>query len=150
MIISVGSDHCGYNLKMAIIQYLKQLGHTVIDNGGDNSDTVQYFPDIAQKVCKPILEKKAEKGIMFCGSGIGAAIACNKIPGIRAGLIHDTYCAHQAVEHDSVQVMCIGERIVGEWLAQDLVKEFLKAKPDQNDKAAHVVHLLNVMDGIEK
>ena len=93
------------------------------------------------------LDGKAEKAIMFCGTGVGASIACNKIPGIRASMIHDVHCAHQAVEHDDVQVMCIGEKIVGEWLAPDLIRVFLEARANQDDWTPHVVRMLNEMDG---
>ena len=148
MIISVGSDHAGYNLKMAMIPYIESLGHTVIDNGNSGSDDLVYFPDMAKKVCAPILEGKAERGVMFCGTGVGASIACNKIPGIRASIVHDYHCAHQCVEHDHVNVMCIGEKIVGEWLAPDLLNAFFLAKGNTDDRTKHVIQLLNEMDGV--
>lgn len=149
MTISTGSDHCGYELKVSMIAKLKEWGHDVIDNGGSGSSEVIYFPEMAKKVCAPVLEGRADRAIMFCGTGVGAAIACNKIPGIRASMIHDVQCAHQAVEHDAVQVMCIGAKVVGEWLAEDLIKTFLEAEANRDEWTAEVVRMLNVMDGIE-
>ena len=98
-------------------------------------------------VCQPVLDGRAEKAIMFCGTGVGASVACNKIPGIRASIIHDVHCAHQAVEHDDVQVMCIGAQIVGDWLAPDLIRPFLEAKANQDEWTPKVVRMLGEMDG---
>ena len=133
MVISVGSDHAGYQLKMAMIPFIESLGHTVIDNGNDGADDLVYFPDMAKKVCAPILEGRAQRGVMFCGTGVGASIACNKIPGIRASIVH-------------VNVMCIGEKIVGQWLAPDLLKAFLEATGNTDDRTKHVIALLDQMD----
>lgn len=146
MRISVGSDHAGYNLKKAMIPFIESLGHVVIDNGNKGAEDLVYFPEMAKKVCKPILEGRADRGIMFCGTGVGASIACNKIPGIRASIVHDYHCAHQCVEHDHTNVMCIGEKIVGEWLAQDLLKAFFEAKGNKDDRTLHVIELLDEMD----
>lgn len=146
MVISVGSDHAGYQLKMAMIPFIESLGHTVIDNGNDGADDLVYFPDMAKKVCAPILEGRAQRGVMFCGTGVGASIACNKIPGIRASIVHDYHCAHQCVEHDHVNVMCIGEKIVGQWLAPDLLKAFLEATGNTDDRTKHVIAQLDQMD----
>lgn len=147
MVVSVGSDHFGYKIKMAMIDVMRSWGYEVIDHGCYNEENPVYFPDVAKAVCQPILDKTAERAILFCGTGVGAAIACNKIPGIRASLIHDVHCAHQAVEHDYVQVMCMGGRIVGEWLAPDLIKTFLEAKPNEDEWTPHVVQMLAEMDG---
>lgn len=146
MKLSVGSDHAGYNLKIAMLPLLKEAGHEVIDNGCHDPAEMPYFPDVAKTVCQQVLDGNAERAIMFCGTGVGAAIACNKIPGIRASVIHDWHCAHQAVEHDHVQVMCIGEKIVGQWLAWDLIREFLKAVGDTDDRAMVVQQKLREMD----
>ena len=105
MVISVGSDHAGYGLKVKMIPYLESLGHTIIDNGNNGAEDVVFFPEVARAVCRPVLEGTAERGIMFCGTGVGASVACNKIPGIRASIVHDYQCAHQCVEHDHVNVM---------------------------------------------
>ncbi len=127
MKISVGSDHCGYGLKIKMISKLKELGHEVVDYGCYDRNPVD-FPDIAKLVCSSIVKGEADRGIMFCGTGVGAAIACNKFPGIRASVCHDIYSAHQCVEHDDVKVMCIGEQIVGEAVAYDLIVSFLQAQ----------------------
>lgn len=147
MVISVGSDHAGYKLKMKLIDQIRSWGYEVIDNGCYSDSEPVYFPNVAKKVCQPILDGTAERAILFCGTGVGASIACNKIPGIRASMIHDVHCAHQAVEHDDVQVMCLGEKIVGEWLAPDLIKTFLEARANQDEWTPHVVELLAEMDG---
>jgi ribose 5-phosphate isomerase B len=147
MIISVGSDHAGYNLKVKMIPIMERMGYTIIDHGCDSAEIPVFFPDVAISVCQPILEGKAGKGVMFCGTGVGAAVACNKIPGIRASIIHDIHCAHQAVEHDHVQVMCIGEKIIGEWLAPELLKAFFEAAGDTDDRTKIIIEKLNKMDG---
>lgn len=147
MVISVGCDHAGINLKNAMLPYIKELGHEIIDNGCFNPEEKPLFTDVAQSVCKHILDGKAQRGIMFCGTGVGASIACNKIPGIRASIVHDVHCAHQCVEHDHVQVMCIGEKIVGEWLARDLLEPFLNAVGDTDDRTKTIIKKLCEMDG---
>lgn len=146
MKISVGSDHAGYKLKIAMMPLLKEAGHEVIDNGCDDPAEQPYFPDVAKKVCQHVLDGNVEKAIMFCGTGVGASIACNKIPGIRASMIHDWHCAHQAVEHDHVNVMCIGEKIVGDWIAWDLIQEFLKAQGDTDERAVIIQQKLREME----
>lgn len=146
MKISVGSDHAGYNLKNSMIPLLEKAGHTVIDQGCHSADEQPFFPDVARAVCQPVVDGTAERGIMFCGTGVGASIACNKIRGIRASMIHDWHCAHQAVEHDHVQVMCIGEKIVGTWLAWDLIQAFLSAKGDETEWAETVQRKLRALE----
>ncbi len=146
MRISIGGDHCGVELKAMLIPYLQKLGHEVVDHGAYDHTPVD-FPDMAKKVCAAVLSGEADRAIMCCGSGIGAAIACNKIPGIRASVIHDFYSAHQAVEHDDVQVMCMGQWIVGEYLAYDLVKTFLSAEFSTDETFRVKVRKLEEMDG---
>jgi len=146
MKISIGGDHCGFELKRMVIKRLRDLGHEVVDHGAYDTNPVD-FPDVAKKVCAPILSGEAERGIMLCGSGIGAAIACNKIPGIRASVVHDYYSAHQAVEHDHVQVMCMGQWIVGELLTYDLIDTFLKAECSTDPVFLVKVAKLDEMDG---
>ena len=126
MKIVIGSDHAGYDLKKPIVEQLESLGHTHLDVGTHNHDPVDY-PDLAREVAEAILQGKAELGIMLCGSGIGGCIAVNKFPGIRAGLCHDTYSAHQGREDDDVNVLCLGARVVGRSLALDIVKTWLAA-----------------------
>ena len=127
MRIVIGSDHAGYDLKKPIVEQLETLGHTHLDVGTHNHDPVDY-PDLAREVAEAILQGKAELGIMLCGSGIGGSIAANKFPGIRAGLCHDTFSAHQGVEDDAVNVLCLGARVIGRALAAEIVKTFLEAK----------------------
>jgi ribose 5-phosphate isomerase B len=126
MKLVIGSDHAGYQLKVAIAEFLKSLGHDVLDVGAFNEKPSDY-PDFAEKVGKAVLEGR-ERGILICGSGVGVSVAANKIPGIRAGMCHDTYSAHQGVEHDDINVLVLGSRVVGVELAKDLVKAFLGAK----------------------
>ena len=147
MIISIGCDHAGIELKQAMMPLLETAGHQLIDCGCYDKGEEPFFPDVAQKVCQPILDGQAQRAIMFCGTGVGAAIACNKIPGIRASIIHDIQCAHQSVEHDHVQVMCIGNKIVGTWLAWDLIKSFLAASGNTDERAMVVQQKLGAMDG---
>ncbi len=127
MRIVIGADHAGFNLKGPVVEALKEWGHQVEDVGTHTGEPVD-FPDVAQAVCKPILDGKADRGIMVCGTGIGACMAANKIPGIRAALCHDMYSAHQCVEHDDANVLCLGAQIVGDQLAFDLIKTFLAAE----------------------
>ena len=127
MQIAVASDHGGYVLKGIIKEYVEALGHSVMDLGTDSTDPVDY-PDYAIKLGRTILEGGAQRGILVCGSGVGACIAANKIPGIYAGLCHDTYSAHQGVEHDDINVLCLGARIVGPELAREIVLAFLNAR----------------------
>ena len=127
MKIAIGGDHAGFSLKVKLVEFLRSKGHEVEDFGSFDPNPVD-FPDIAKEVCSAVLDKRAERGIMVCGTGVGACIAANKIPGIRASVCHDIYSAHQCVEHDDVNVMCIGAQIVGATLAFELVEAFLKAK----------------------
>ncbi len=128
MKISIGSDHAGYNLKKIISDFLKNKGQEIIDVGTTSSEKSVDYPDFAKAVALNVAEGKSERGIIICGSGVGASIAANKIKNIRAGLCHDTYSAHQGVEHDDMNVLCLGARIVGEELAKEIVSAFLSAK----------------------
>ena len=128
MKIAIGSDHGGYPLNERIIADLKQAGHEVLDFGTHDGTKPDDYPDYAKLVGDAVQDGKAERGIIVCGSGAGAAIAANKVHGVRACLCHDTYSAHQAVEHDNMNVLCLGARIVGVELARELVKAFLGAK----------------------
>ena len=126
MKISVGGDHAGFPMKATVIGVCKDLGHEVTDRGCYEETPVD-FPDITRQVCADVLLGKADRAILVCGTGVGASIAANKIPGIRASIVHDGHIAHQCVEHDDVNVICIGAKIVGPWLAADLVKGYLAA-----------------------
>lgn len=125
--IVVGSDHAGFTLKWAVVEVIRELGYEVIDVGSYSPDPVD-FPDIGAALCAAIRDGRAKRGIMVCGTGVGAAIAANKVKGIRAAVCHDVHSAHQSVEHDDVNVMCIGAQIVGPWLARDLLTAFLGAE----------------------
>jgi RpiB/LacA/LacB family sugar-phosphate isomerase len=127
MNIALGCDHAGFELKRTLLSFLKKEGHVVTDVGTYGTEPVDH-PDYARKVADAVRAGKAERGIMVCGSGVGAAVASNKIPGIRAGLCHDTFSAHQGVEDDDINVLCLGGRIVGSELACEIVRSFLGAK----------------------
>src|SRR6266487_149815 len=127
MKIAVAADHGGYPLKERIIQDLKKAGNEVTDLGTNSCDPVDY-PDYAKAVAETILDGRAERAILICGSGAGACVAANKFAGIRAATCHDVFSAHQAVEDDDCNVMCLGARIVGPELALDLVRTYVRAK----------------------
>lgn len=127
MKIAVGGDHAGFPLKGPLIERLKAWGHEVTDHGSYTPDPVD-FPDIARLVCEQIRSGEAERGLLVCGTGVGAAIAGNKYPGIRAAVCHDGYSAHQCVEHDNVNLLCIGAQIVGIKVAEEIVQTFLRAE----------------------
>jgi ribose 5-phosphate isomerase B len=145
MRIVVGSDHAGFALKGDLLPYLRELGHEVDDVGSFDPAPVD-FPDIARKVAAAIVSGKAERGLMVCGTGVGAAIGANKMKGIRAAVCHDVHSAHQSVEHDDVNVMCIGAQIVGPWLARDLVAAWLAARFSTAEEYRRRVAKLAEMD----
>src|SRR6059036_4221763 len=127
MKLVIGSDHAGFQLKVAMGDLLRSLGHDVLDVGAFNENPSDY-PDFAEAVGRAVLERKAERGVLICGSGVGASVAANKLPGIRAAVCHDTYSAHQGVEHDDMNVLVLGGRIVGTALALELVRAFVAAR----------------------
>jgi ribose 5-phosphate isomerase B len=127
MKVVIGSDHAGFQLKNAMGDVLRSMGNDVLDVGAFNENPSDY-PDFAEAVGRAVLDGKAERGVLICGSGVGASVAANKLPGIRGGMCHDTYSAHQGVEHDNINVLVLGSRIIGVALAQDLVKAFLGAR----------------------
>lgn len=127
MNIAIGSDHAGYSYKALLAAELGAAGHTVIDVGAFGPESVDY-PDYAAAVGERIAAGDAERGILICGSAVGVCVVANKIPGVRAGVCHDTYSAHQCVEHDDVNVLCLGERVIGIELAREIVDRFLDAR----------------------
>src|SRR5436305_14955227 len=127
MRVTLGSDHACSELKKILSQHLEQNGHQITDIGTNSTDPVDY-PDYAEKLALSLLRGEAERGILICGSGVGASVAANKIPGIRAGICHDNYSAHQGVEHDNVNVLVLGARIIGIELAKELCLTFLNAR----------------------
>ena len=133
MKVAIGADHGGYELKSDIAKLLESLGHEVIDEGAHKFDPRDDFPDFAAPVAAAVQAGNAERGIIICGSGVGATITANKFPGVRAGLCHDTYSAGQGVRHDDMNVLCLGARVVGVSLAEDLVKSFINAQLEANE-----------------
>lgn len=133
MDIVIASDHAGFGLKNNLLEFLKADGYEVSDLGTFNESSVDY-PDYAEKVGTAIITNDAKRGILICGSGVGASVAANKIPGIRAAICHDTYSAHQGVEHDAMNVLVLGARIVGLELAKELVGAFLAAKYSDEER----------------
>ena len=125
--IALAADHAGFELKEKIAGYLKAKGFEVMDLGTHDEEPVDY-PDFARAIGEALQQQKADRGILICGSGVGACVAANKMSTIRAGLCHDTYSAHQGVEHDDINVLCLGARVIGEELARELVSAFLAAR----------------------
>lgn len=127
MKVAVSCDHGGFPLKDDVLQAVQEAGHAVIDLGTFSSERVDY-PVYAEKIARAILDGEAERGVLLCGSGVGACIAANKFPGIFAAICHDAYSAHQGVEHDAMNVLCLGARVIGPELARELVHNFLEAE----------------------
>lgn len=127
MRVAVAADHAGFALKQQLAERLRADGHEVLDLGTDSTAPVDY-PDFAEAIGLAVRDGRAERGVLVCGSGVGAAVAANKLRGIRAGLCHDTYSAHQGVEHDDMNVLCLGARIIAIELAAELVHAFLGAR----------------------
>lgn len=142
MNVAIGSDHAGFALKEVLKKNLLDEGKTVIDFGTYDEAPVDY-PDYARKVAEALVNNQCEKGIILCGSGVGASIAANKIKGARAAICHDTYSAHQGVEHDDMNILVLGARIIGASLAQELVKAFLAARFSNEER--HVRRLNKIL-----
>ena len=133
MRVAIACDHAGFPLKDAVIEAVKKAGHEPIDLGTSSTDRVD-FPDFAEKAGRAIISGDADRGIVMCGSGVGVCITINKIKGIYAGLISDVYSAHQGVEHDEMNVICLAGQIIGKVMAQELVASFLDAEPMEVDR----------------
>jgi ribose 5-phosphate isomerase B len=133
--VALGADHAGYPLKERVRFCLQELGHEALDLGTHSTSSVDY-PDFAEAVGMAVREGRVDRGIVVCGSGVGASVAANKIPGVRAGLCHDSYSAHQGVEHDDMNVLVLGGRIIGEALALELVRAFLGARYSAEERHA--------------
>jgi RpiB/LacA/LacB family sugar-phosphate isomerase len=146
MKIAIGADHAGFDLKQKLIQRLSTNDHEIIDSGTHDTSPVDY-PDFAEAVGRAVLGKQVERGIIVCGSGVGASVAANKLKGIRAGLCHDTYSAHQGVEHDDMNVLVLGARIIGEELAGEIAESFLRARFSGDERHRR---RLQKIDAIEK
>ncbi|PKM98140.1 MAG: ribose 5-phosphate isomerase B [Elusimicrobia bacterium HGW-Elusimicrobia-3] len=144
MKIAIAGDHAGYTLKAALLPHLRALGHEAADLGTDSPDKAVDYPDFAAAVAREVVAGRAERGIVVCGSGVGACVAANKVRGVRAGLCHDTYSAHQGVEHDDMNVLCLGARIIGQSLAFEIVAAFASAR--FSDEERHKRRLKKVED----
>ena len=127
MQLAVGADHAGFELKELLIPWLQAAGHQVVDLGAHQLDNDDDYPDFAVAVAETVRSGGAERGLIICGSGVGASITANKVPGIRACICHDTYTAHQGVEHDDMNVVCVGARVIGLELSKEIIASFLSA-----------------------
>jgi len=143
MTIVIGCDHAGFTLKNALRDLLRKEGHTVRDLTPD-LDPQDDYPDSAAAVGRAVADRSAERGLIVCGSGVGASVAANKIRGVRAGLCHDTYSARQGVEHDDINVLCLGARVVGDALAAELARAFVAARFSGEER--HARRLKKVKD----
>jgi ribose 5-phosphate isomerase B len=146
MKVGISADHAGYILKQELIPTLRSLGEQVEDLGTHSTDPVDY-PDVAGALARAVQSGAVERGVLICGSGVGASVAANKLPGIRAGLCHDTYSAHQGVEHDDMNVLCLGSEVVGPELTRELVRVFLGATFDGGER---YVRRLNKIRDLER
>jgi len=146
MRIAIGADHGGFLLKADVAALLSQLGHEVVDVGAHALDSSDDYPDFARAVGQAVQRGEAERGIIICGSGVGACIAANKLRGVRAGVCHDTYSAHQGVEHDNMNVLCLGARVVGVEVARELVQAFVNARFSGQERHARRVAKVAAME----
>ena len=147
MKISIGADHAGYEMKQQLVELVKKLGHTVHDVGTFDPSKPDDYPDFAALVAQDLRSGKAERGLLVCGSGVGVSVAANKFKGIRAGLCHDHYSARQGVEHDDMNVLVLGARVIGSATAQDATEAFLSANFSGEERH---VRRLNKVKGIEQ
>lgn len=143
---AIGGDHAGFSLKQEVVAMLREHGALAVDCGTHSTEACD-FPDFAEKVALEILAGRADRGVLVCGSGVGVSVAANKFPGIRASLCHDTYSARQGVEHDDMNVLCIGARVIGPELAFECVRAFLNAR--YSPQPRHAKRLEKILD-IEK
>lgn len=128
MRIAVAADHAGFEMKNQLAEAIREAGHEVVDEGAHSYNADDDYPDFAEALGRAVQKGRADRGVLICGSGVGASVAANKLDGVRAGLCHDAYSAHQGVEHDDMNVLVLGARIIGIELARDLVKNFLAAR----------------------
>ncbi len=145
MKIGIGSDHAGFQMKEQIEAYIQSLGHEVLDYGTHDESPSDY-PDFARAVAEGVASKEVERGMLICGSGLGASIAANKVPGARAGNCSDTYSAHQGVEHDDMNILVFGARIIGIEVAKELVNAFLNAKFTGEERHARRLAKVNAIE----
>lgn len=149
MKIALGCDHGGFPLKETALLVIMKAGHEILDLGTFTTDPVDY-PDYAKAIGEAIQQGKADRGILICGSGVGACVAANKMKNIRAGLCHDTYSAHQCVEHDDINVLCLGARIIGNELAKEIIAAFLNAKFTNEERHVRRVGKVKEMENANR
>jgi len=145
MRVAVGCDHAGFPLKGPAIEEMRRLGHDVIDLGTNSTHAVDY-PDYAQAVAEAVMRGEVDRGLLICGSGVGASVAANKVPGVRAATCHDTYSAHQGVEHDDMNVLSLGARVVGEALALEIIRTWLGATFSSTERHARRLAKVNALE----
>jgi ribose 5-phosphate isomerase B len=145
MKVAIGADHAGYPLKQDLIPWLRSIGHEVTDLGTHSTEPVDY-PDVATLVAGAVLGRTVERGVLICGSGVGASVAANKLPGIRAGICHDTYSAHQGVEHDDMNVLTLGARVIGTEPAYECCVAFLGARFSGEPRHVRRLAKVNAME----
>jgi len=143
---AVACDHAGFPGKKQVVDLLESLGHNVVNLGTDSTDPVDY-PDYAAAAGEAILDGRAQRAVVLCGSGLGAAVAANKLPGIRAAVCHDTYSAHQGVEHDDINVLCLGARVIGPCTIEEVVRTFAAAEFQQEER---YIRRLDKVKALEK
>jgi len=144
--VAVGFDHRGVKLRQRVLEDLESLGHEAVDLGTDQPEPRIDYPDKAKEIGDAIVGGRAERGILICGSGVGASVAACKIPGIRAAICHDAYSAHQGVEHDDMNLLCLGSEVVGPELAADLIETFLNARFDGGERYVRRLEKLKTME----
>ena len=149
MRVAVAFDHRGVKLRERVLTVVAELGHEAVDLGTDASEPRIDYPDKAREIDEAVLGGRAERGILVCGSGVGASVAANKLPGIRAAVCHDGYSAHQGVEHDDMNVLCLGSEVVGAELAGDLVRTFLRAQFDGGERYRRRLEKIEDMEGMK-
>jgi ribose 5-phosphate isomerase B len=144
--VAVAFDHRGFKLRDAILTLVRDQGHDVVDLGVDAPSPPVDYPDLARALGQTVLAGDADRGVLVCGSGVGASVAANKLPGIRAAICHDVYSAHQGVEHDDMNVLCLGSEVVGPSLAADLVGAFLQAQFDGGERYRRRLEKIEAME----
>ena len=146
MSVALGADHAGYDLKSSLLPWLREQGYDVVDVGAHAMDPLDDYPDFSQAVAQAVASGRTQRGIIVCGSGVGGSIAANKVPGARASICHDTYSAGQGVEHDDMNVLCLGARVIGEVLARELVTAFLSAQFLDEEKYRRRLEKVNALE----
>jgi len=145
--VAVSFDHRGVKLRAGVLQAIANLGHEIVDLGVETIDPRVDYPDKARDIGEAILNGDAERGVLVCGSGVGASVAACKLPGIRAAICHDVYSAHQGVEHDDMNVLCLGSEVVGAELAAELARTFLAARFDGGERYVRRLEKIEEMEG---